>query len=103
MQDTLIFYLTIKSNSDPASINTPSRVDTAPSKMGANICSNARTVLRFLSPMAVRNAWKTMKFMPSDFSPFTFSQDAYIVVSTINKMGHSITNFRSLELERTEV
>lgn len=65
-RDAHIFYLTIKSNSDPASISTPSSVETAPSNTGANMCSNARTALRFLSPMAVRNAWKIMKFMPSD-------------------------------------
>lgn len=50
-------YLTMKSNSDPASISTPSSVDTAPSKTGANMCSRASTALRFLSPMAVRKAW----------------------------------------------
>lgn len=61
-RNTQTLYLTIKSNSDPASINTPRRVDTAPSNTGANICSNARTALRFLSPMAVKNAYKTTKF-----------------------------------------
>lgn len=65
-QDAHMFYLTIKSNSDPASINTPSSVDTAPSNTGANMCSKARTALRFLSPMAVRKAWERMKFMPSE-------------------------------------
>lgn len=51
-------YLTIKSNSDPASIRTPSRVENAPSNTGANICSRARTARLFLSPMAVRNAYE---------------------------------------------
>lgn len=50
-------YLTMKSNSDPASISTPSKVETAPSRTGANMCSRASTALRFLSPMAVRKAW----------------------------------------------
>lgn len=49
-------YLTIKSNSDPASMSTPSRVETAPSRTGANMCSRASTALWFLSPMAVRKA-----------------------------------------------
>lgn len=46
----------MKSNSDPASIKTPSRVENAPSSTGANMCSSARTARLFLSPMAVRNA-----------------------------------------------
>lgn len=49
-------YLTMKSNSDPASIKTPNRVENAPSNTGANMCSSARTALLFLSPIAVRNA-----------------------------------------------
>lgn len=54
-------YLTMKSNSDPASISTPSRVDTAPSRTGANMCSRASIALWFLSPMAVRKAWTKEK------------------------------------------
>lgn len=36
-------YLTMKSNSDPASIRTPSKVEKAPSSTGANMCSKAST------------------------------------------------------------
>ena len=37
-------YLTIKSKSDPASIMTPSSVETAPSTTGENTCSTARCI-----------------------------------------------------------
>lgn len=49
-------YLTMKSNSDPASMSTPSRVEKAPSRTGANMCSRASTARLFLSPIAVRKA-----------------------------------------------
>lgn len=35
--------LTIKSNSEPASIRTPKNVEKAPSSTGANMCSSAST------------------------------------------------------------
>ena len=41
----------MKSNCEKASMKTPRRVEMAPWVTGANMCSNARTVLRFLSPM----------------------------------------------------
>lgn len=48
-------YLRMKSNSEPANISTPSRVETAPSITGANMCSKATVERRFRLPMAVRN------------------------------------------------
>ena len=50
-------HLTMKSNSEPASMRTPSRVEKAPSSTGANMCSRARMARLFRSPMAVRKAW----------------------------------------------
>lgn len=47
----------MKSNSEPASMRTPSSVDIAPSITGANMCSNATTERRFLFPIAVRKPW----------------------------------------------
>lgn len=36
-------HLTMKSNSEPASIRTPNKVEKAPSSTGANMCSSAST------------------------------------------------------------
>lgn len=52
-----ITHLMMKSNSEPASISTPSRVEMAPSITGANICSIATAARVFLSPMAVRKPY----------------------------------------------
>lgn len=52
-----ITHLMMKSNSEPASMSTPSRVDMAPSITGANICSIATAERVFLSPMAVRKPY----------------------------------------------
>lgn len=52
-------YLTMKSNSDPASMRTPNKVEKAPSSTGANMCSNASNARLWRSPMAVRNAYNT--------------------------------------------
>lgn len=54
-------YLTIKSKSDPASIMTPSSVETAPSTTGENTCSTARCIRWFLSPLLVKNCCKQSK------------------------------------------
>lgn len=47
-------HLMMKSNSDPASIRTPSSVEIAPSTTGANMCSRATAERLFLFPIAVR-------------------------------------------------
>lgn len=52
-----ITHLMMKSNSEPASMSTPSRVEMAPSITGANICSIATAERVFLSPMAVRKPY----------------------------------------------
>lgn len=44
----------MKSNSDPASMRTPSSVEIAPSTTGANMCSRATAERMFLLPIAVR-------------------------------------------------
>lgn len=54
-------HLTIKSNSEPASMRTPNKVEKAPSSTGANMCSSASTARLCRSPMAVRNAYKAPK------------------------------------------
>ena len=52
----ILTHLTMKSNSEPASMRTPSRVEKAPSSTGANMCSRARRARLLRSPMAVRKA-----------------------------------------------
>lgn len=52
-------HLTMKSNSEPASMRTPNKVEKAPSSTGANMCSSASTARLWRSPMAVRNAYNT--------------------------------------------
>lgn len=47
-------HLMMKSNSDPASMRTPSSVEIAPSTTGANMCSRATAERLFLLPIAVR-------------------------------------------------
>lgn len=49
----------MKSNSEPASMRTPNKVEKAPSSTGANMCSSASTARLWRSPMAVRNAYNT--------------------------------------------
>lgn len=61
-------YLTIKSKSDPASIMTPSSVETAPSTTGENTCSTARCIRWFLSPLLVKNCCKQSKANPGKLS-----------------------------------
>lgn len=51
---THISHLMMKSNSDPASMSTPSSVEIAPSTTGANMCSRATAERLFLLPIAVR-------------------------------------------------
>jgi len=51
-------HLTMKSNSEPASMRTPSRVEKAPSNTGANMCSRATAERLFLLPIAVRKPWE---------------------------------------------
>lgn len=47
-------HLMMKSNSEPANMRTPRRVETAPSITGANVCSSAAAERTFLLPAAVR-------------------------------------------------
>lgn len=47
-------HLMMKSNSEPANMRTPSRVETAPSITGAKVCSSAAAERTFLLPTAVR-------------------------------------------------
>lgn len=47
-------HLMMKSNSEPASMRTPRRVETAPSITGAKVCSSAAAERTFLLPAAVR-------------------------------------------------
>lgn len=47
-------HLMMKSNSEPASMRTPSSVEIAPSTTGANMCSRATAERLFLLPIAVR-------------------------------------------------
>lgn len=68
----------MKSNSDPASISTPNRVETAPSRTGANMCSRASMALRFLSPMAVRKACATRRVQMIRFLDLTWSVASFV-------------------------
>lgn len=54
----VITHLMMKSNSEPASMSTPSRVEMAPSITGANMCSRATLERVFLFPIAVRKPCK---------------------------------------------
>lgn len=54
MQTHTASHLMMKSNSDPASMRTPSSVEIAPSTTGANMCSRATAERLFLLPIAVR-------------------------------------------------
>lgn len=47
-------HLMMKSNSEPANMRTPRRVETAPSITGAKVCSSAAAERIFLLPAAVR-------------------------------------------------
>lgn len=60
-EEVSITHLMMKSNSEPASMRTPSRVEMAPSITGANICSIATADRVFLSPMAVRKPYIVKK------------------------------------------
>lgn len=56
-------YFIMNSNSAPASIIIPIKVDIAPCTTGANVCSNDMAILLFREPMAVKNPWKKEKYL----------------------------------------
>lgn len=74
MQTHPVSHLMMKSNSDPASIRTPSSVEIAPSTTGANMCSRATAERLFLFPNAVRKpcgGGKMERRNELEISPFT--------------------------------
>lgn len=65
-------HLMMKSNSEPANMRTPRRVETAPSITGAKVCSSAAAERTFLLPAAVRKPCRGWEGVTGGSSPCAY-------------------------------